>query len=220
MKKLLCGVAALTLALSCSLAYAGELGLKVDVGMDISVVESIDSEIEGHDLLEYRSLAVAPRVSVTKQFTEEWSASFKFRAVVGFEDDDAEMGGEDGEADFQEIDIGGSGGYTLKLNEQFSVTPVFGFTWRSYEVDGDTDAGNGKLEAGLLILDFGAGMAFRLNEQVAITGRLMFGVPLAGDAELHVPGPDADADIDGGFIFEIGGGVEYRVKDNIALLGE
>jgi hypothetical protein len=62
-------------------------------------------------------------------------------------------------------------------------------------------------------------MAFQINDQVAITGRLMFGLPLAGDAELHVPGPDFDADIDGGFIFEIGGAVEYRLNDTVALVG-
>ena len=73
LRKICVGVAALCLA--GSLAWGGEgLGLKVEVGLDIGVVENVTADLDG-EIIEYGGLSIIPRVSVTKQFTEEWSAS-------------------------------------------------------------------------------------------------------------------------------------------------
>jgi hypothetical protein len=216
MKKLLFGAAALVL--SCSLASAGEGKFTVDVGLDIGVVESLYTEIDGDDLIDSSTMSIIPRVSGTYHFDENWSASLAFRAVVGFEDDDAEIDGEDGESTFREINFGGSGGYTFKVNDQFEVTPVFGLTWRKYTVDVELDSGgDGDVETSLLVLDFGAKMALAVNDQVSITGGLMFGIPVTGDSEFD--GPDVDGDLEGGFYLEIDGSVEYKLNDNVALVG-
>ncbi len=223
LRKICVGVAALCLA--GSLAMGGEgLGLKVEVGLDIGVVENVTADIDG-EVIEYGGLSIIPRVSVTKQFTEEWSASLGFRGVVGFDDDDGEVLEEDGEASFSQFEIGGLAGYTFKVNEQFSITPVLGLSWRSYSLEGDVDDADFGVEfdASFLALDFGAQMAFEVNDKVSISGGLMLGIPVAGSNEIDVESllftGDDDADLGGGFLFGISAAVEFKLNDTVALVG-
>ncbi len=223
MKKLLFGAAALVL--SCSLASAGEGKFKVDVGLDVGVVENVLVTIDeiSEDVAEYGGISIIPRVSGTYQFDENWSASLNFRAVIGFDDDDAEVLEEDAEGSFQQIEIGGLAGYTLKVNEQFSVTPVAGLSWRTLTLEADVDDYNVDVEidASFLSLDFGANMAFKVNDKVSIVGGLKLGLAVAGSAEAKVSGEgDTDGDLDGvGLLFGVDAGVEYKLNDSVALVG-
>ncbi len=219
LRKILAGAAGLLLAGSMALAGEGP-AITVEARLDIGVVEEIVSSIEGNDVIEYDGLSIQPSVAVNAQFSEQWSASLQFRGLFGFEDDDAEVVGTDGESTFDMFEIGGLAGYTFKVNDQFSVTPVLGLSWQSWDLEGDDSSGDtGTFETSLLFLDFGAKMAFTVNDKVSIRGALMLAIPVAGSTELDAPGIDEDADVDGGFRFGISGGVEYKLNDKVTLVG-
>ncbi len=217
-RKFLLGAAALVV--SCSLAFAGESKVKVEAGIDIGVVESLEIEIDGYDVLESDSISIVPRVSVTGQFTENWSAAFEFRAVVGFEDDDADLGGgEDGEVTPSEIKVGGYAGYTFALSDKLALTPTLGLSWRSYESDIEVDGEEADFDGSLLTLDFGARVAVSVTDKIGVRGFLLFGIPVSGSNELNDVGETLDADLDGGFLVSLAGEVTYNVTGNIALVG-
>lgn len=212
-------VVAAALLLTGSLALAGEgMGLKVEGGLDIGVVQNVelfDGDVDGS------SMALVPSVAVTKQFTDEWSASLRLRGLFGFEDDSADFDGDDGTLSISGFDIGGLAGYTLKVNDQFTVTPVAGLSYRMWSVDLDDDDADvsGTEDCGLLVLDFGAKAAYKLNDKFSITGGLMLGLGLLGSSSLDGDFDD-DGDLDGvAFLFEIKGGVEYKLNDTVSLTG-
>lgn len=208
MRKVLLGVAALLV--SGSLATAGEeLGLKLDVGLDVGVVQSVelaDGDIDGS------SMALVPSLAATYSFTEEWSATLWLRYLAGFEDDEADTPGGDAELQISGFDIGGLAGYTFKLSDEFTLVPVAGLSYRMWTVEIEST----DYECSLLALDLGAKAAYKLNDQFSITGGLMLGLGVSGSAEVE----SEDSDLDGiALILEIKGGVAYKLTDMISLNG-
>jgi long-subunit fatty acid transport protein len=218
LKKMFLGFAAI--AMCCSLASAAEGDLKVSGGLDIGVIEDLVLEFDGDEILDTSTLSFIPNVTVSKQFTEELCVSVGFSAVIGLEDDGADIdGGADTvDASVMELKFGGLCEYTFKVNEEFSVTPVAGLSWKSQDLEIEEQGGPGKMEynSSLLVLDFGAKAAFKLDDDFTLTGQLMLGLPIVGSAEVK-DGGTADLDLDGGFFYEIGGGVEYKLQDNLVL---
>jgi opacity protein-like surface antigen len=217
LKKLFLGFAAM--AMCCSLASAAEGDLKVSGGLDIGVIEDLVVSVDGFDILDSSTLSFVPNVTVSKQFTEELSVSVGFSAVIGLEDDGTEIleGADEGAGSLLQLQFGALCGYTFKVNEEFEVTPVAGLSYQSLSLDVDPDSfSDTEYTSSLLVLDLGAKAAFKLNDDFTLTGQLMLGLPVAGSAEF-VDGPDVDADLDGGFIYEVGGGVEYKLDDNLLL---
>jgi long-subunit fatty acid transport protein len=219
LKKTLMGFAAM--AMCCSLASAAEGDLKVSGGLDIGVIEELVVDVDGTEMIDTSTLSFIPNVTVSKQFTEELSVSVGFSAVIGLEDDSADV--VDGAAEFDasvlELKFGGLCSYTFKINEEFSVTPVAGLSWKSYDLESNDPDSSFKMEfnTSLLVLDFGAKADFKLNDDFTLTGQLMLGLPVVGSGELKVMGTTEDGDLDGGFFYEIGGGVEYKLQDNLLL---
>jgi long-subunit fatty acid transport protein len=218
LKKMFLGFAAI--AMCCSLASAAEGDLKVSGGLDIGVIEELVVEISSFEIVDTSALSFIPNVTVSKQFTEELSVSVGFSAVIGLEDDSADVfgGSETADASVMELKFGGLCEYTFKVNEDFSVTPVAGLSWGSLDLDIEEQGGPGKAEfsTSMLVLDFGAKAAFKLDDDFTLTGQLMLGLPVVGSAELK-DGGTIDADVDGGFVYEIGGGVEYKLDDKLLL---
>ena len=219
MRKVLLGVAALLV--SGSLAMAGEgLGLKVDVGLDVGVVQSV-KVVDIDESADGSSLALVPSLAVTYAFNEQWSGSLWLRGLFGFEDDSADIFGDDGTLQISGFDIGGLAGYTFKVNDKFTVTPVAGVSYRTYSVDitdDDTDE-DGTEDANLFVLDLGAKAVYALNDKFSITGGLMLGLGLFGSSDLSGDFDDS-GDLDGmAFLFEVKGGVEYKLTDKISLTG-
>jgi long-subunit fatty acid transport protein len=218
LKKTLMGFAAI--AMCCSLASAAEGDFKVSGGLDIGVIEDMVLSLDGDEVLDTSTLSFIPNVTVSKQFTEELCVSVGFSAVIGLEDDGADLdsGRETVDASVMELKFGGLCEYTFKVNEEFSVTPVAGLSWASNDLDIELQVGSGKAEfnTSVLYLDLGAKAAFKLNEEFNITGQLMLGLPIVGSAEFK-DGGTMDLDLDGGFIYEIGGGVEWKLQDNLVL---
>ncbi len=217
-------VAAVLLAIG-SLARAGEnVGLKVEAKLEIGVVSHVEAEVDG-DLVEYGGVSINPVLLVSQQFNERWSAQFKLKGLFGFDDSDGEVLEEEGDVSFNGLEIGGLAGYTFKANEQLSITPVAGLSWRSVEVEGDMNGEDldAEFEADYLVLDFGAQLAFKANDKLTVTGALMFGLPLTGESEVEVEGNglsvDDEGDLDGGFLVSLAGGVEYKLRENILLTG-
>jgi hypothetical protein len=191
-------------------------------GGRIAVAEDASMEIDGYDMGEYSGISLVPRVSANFQFTEEWSAKLNISGVLAFEDEDGTVFMEmDGETDVSEFQIGGLAGYTLKVGDQLSVTPVLGLGWRSYELEGDMDdfSFGQEFDSSILTLDFGAEVAVKLNDKFGIAGGLLIGIPVSGSNDLETSAGDLDADLDGGFFFSIAADVEYKLTDMISLTG-
>jgi opacity protein-like surface antigen len=218
LKKTLMGFAAI--AMCCSLASAAEGDLKVSGGLDIGVIDELVIEINGSDFADTSTLSFIPNVAVSKQFTEELSVSLGFSAVIGLVDDSADFffSADDVDGSILNLKFGGLCEYTFKINEEFSVTPVAGLSWASNNLDIEEQGGSGTAEfnTSVLYLDLGAKAAFKLNDDFNITGQLMLGLPIVGSAEIKLFGTD-DLDLDGGFVYEIGGGVEWKLQDNLVL---
>jgi Outer membrane protein beta-barrel domain len=218
LKKTLMGFA--VIAMCCSLASAGEGDFKISGGLDVGVVEELVVSIQGVDFVDTSTSSVIPHLAASMHFTEEFSVSLGFSAVIGLVDDSAEffLSSEDVDASVVELKFGGLCEYTFTINEEFSVTPVAGISWTALDLDIDEQGGSGHADytATLVVLDFGARAAFKLNDEFSFTGQLMLGLPVAGSAELGL-GFNFDADFDGGFIYEIGGGLEYKLGENLSL---
>lgn len=221
MRKILLGVAALLV--SGALAMAGEgLGLKVDVGLDVGVVESVKIIQDRGSDIEGSSMALVPSLTVTKQFTDEWSASLWLRYLAGFDDDSADAFGDEATLSISGFDIGGLAGYTFKLSDRFAVTPVAGLSWRSWSVDLEENGGSGEAneDCSLLVLDLGARAAYRATDRLNVNFGLMFGLGISGSAEFGPGSSGIDGDLEGlGLLMEFKGGLEYKLTDTISLTG-
>jgi len=222
MRKVLIGAAALLL--SGSLAAAGEgLGLKVEVGLDLGVVQNAESEMDGGPAAKYSATTFVPWVEVTKGFGAAWSAAVRIRGVLGLDDDGGEFLEEDAESSFDSFDVRGLAGYTFKLGEAAAVTPVLGLSYRNWSSDAEMDdfSVEGGFDAELLVVDFGARAEVKLGDKFGIAGSVMLGLPLTGSNQGKTNGPwgDDEADLDGGFLLEVRAAVEYRLTDMVALTG-
>jgi hypothetical protein len=220
MRKLLIGAAALVL--SGSMAVAGEgLGLKIEVGVDVGVVEKVASNVDiiPFEVLNHSGTSMLVSVTATEQFTAEWSASLRIRGVFGVGGTDSEVAEVDADTSFDAFDIGALAGYTFKAGDRFAVTPVLGLSWRTYSVDGEWDflPVDASFDASLLTLDFGAKAAVKLTDKFSINGSVVFSLPLAGSNDFGGVIADDTADLGGGFLYAIGAAVEYKLTDMAAL---
>jgi opacity protein-like surface antigen len=219
--KTLMGV--VVISMCCSLALAAESGFKVSGGLDFGVVEELVVENpDGSDFIDSGTLSFIPNLTVSKQFTEELSVSLRFSAAVGLSDDDADYndcrgcGTVRADASFLEIKLGGLCDYKFEINEKFSVTAIAGLSWQSLQVDVDPDFYvDSEYKSSMLVLDVGAKAALQLNQGFALTGQVMLGLPVVGSSEKDIA--SGDADLDGGFIYEVGGGLEYVLADKLVL---
>jgi hypothetical protein len=219
-------LAAAALVVSGSLASAGEgLGLKVEAGLEFAVAEKFAARIDEApaDVLDHGGRSVLAAVTVSKQFTAEWSASLRIRGSFGFGDSGAEVMEADAETDFDGFDAGALAGYTFRVGERFAVTPVLGLSWRAYSVEGERDdfPVEARFDAGLLTLDLGARAALRLSDALEVGAAVLVGLPLAGSSRMdgNFAPSDDRADLDGGLFYALSAGAEYRLSEAIALTG-
>jgi hypothetical protein len=215
------------LALLGSLAGAGEsLGLRLEGRLDLAAAERVSSRADGGDLADFAGVSVLPSLTATHRFASGWSVRLQVGAAFSLEDDEGEMLDADAETSFRELSASGLVGYELAFTDRYSLTPVLGVSCRRYTLEGDLEGSDadGELQADAVSADFGARLRLELDDRFAVTGSMILGIPVVGSGELEIDvgaggGGDDDADLDGGLLFEIAGGVEYRLQERLSLVG-
>jgi outer membrane autotransporter protein len=223
LRTILTGTAAIVL-ISVSVAGGAEgVRVKVETRIDVGAIEEVEIAMDGDEFVDFRGVSFLPSVRICAQLTERWSAGAYFRGAFTTEDEDGELTGVDAETWFRQLDVGAEAGFTFALNEQFSLTPKLGLSWRSYTAEGEADLGPSGMafEASILDLDLGARADVVLSDRVSLSASVDFSWPVAADGELRVqgfgPGRKFDGDPEGGWLAGLGASVEYRLADTMSL---
>jgi len=211
LRKICVGVAALLLA--GSLARGGEeLGIKVEGGLDIGSL-SADILQDAGESFDVSVVMFQPYLQVSK-FEEGVSFSGRLRFLVTTEDE-TDWLGADWDCSMDSFEFQGLFGWGFKVNEDWMVTPLLGFSYRTTDMEADGPI-TIDYEFDSVTIDFGVRAQGKLNDQLDFVGLFTISPIITGDAEVGDPF-DIDDDIDSGLVFELRLGVDWKINEQWAV---